>query len=75
MNTEERIESALKEAENGCWEEIAEKFPEAKTGNMYFDACVQFWKECGNVVRLWLAINTNLLPDHWASEGNEEEEE
>lgn len=72
MNTEERIESALKEAENAFWEVIAEKFPEAEKGDLYFDACVQFWRECDNVVRLWLAINTNLLPDHWASEDSEE---
>jgi len=68
MNTEERIEKAVKEAEDAFWSVIAERFPEAETGDMYIDACVRFTDNLEHTVRLWLATNTDLLPDHWASE-------
>lgn len=72
MNIHERVVEAVEEAENAFWVVIAEKFPEAKTGNMYFDASVEFSDKCHDTAKLWVALNTNLLPDHWASEDNEE---
>lgn len=68
MNTEERIEKAVNEAEDAFWSVIAERFPEAETGDMYIDACVRFTDNLEHNVRLWLATNTDLLPDHWASD-------
>lgn len=68
MNTEERIEKAVKEAEDAFWSVIAERFPEAETGDMHIDACVRFTDNLNQAVRLWLATNTDLLPDHWASD-------
>ena len=68
MNTEERIEKAVNEAEDAFWSVIAERFPEAETGDLFFDASIEFGDECRSVVRLWIATNTNLLPNHWASD-------
>lgn len=71
-DVDERIEEAVKEAEYAFWEVIAQKFPEATHGDMYPDACINFSVYCENVAKIWVASNTNLLPDHWASEDDEE---
>ena len=73
MNTDERIEKAVKEAGEAFWAVIAERFPEAKTGDLYFDASIQFEDECESIARLWIATNTNLLPNHWYNKLDDEE--
>ena len=69
---EERIRDVADLAEEAFWAVVAEKFPEATHGDLYFDAEITFREKCEEIITLWVACNTNLLPYHWASEDNEE---
>lgn len=69
---EERIRKVADLAEKAFCAVVADNFPEAQSGDLYFDADIAFREKCEDVIALWVACNTNLLPDHWASEGNEE---
>jgi len=69
MSIHERVAEAVKEAEDAFWEVMIEKFPEAKTGDMLFDEAVKFEDTCHDTAKLWVALNTDLLPDHWVNAG------
>jgi len=72
---DKKIERAVTEAEYAFWDVIAHSFPEAETGDMHIDVCIRFTDNLNHAVRLWLATNTDLLPDYWASFEDEEAEE
>lgn len=67
-----KIEKVADSAEYAFWEVVAKNFPEAESGDMYFDADITFRMQCEKIIALWVALNTDLLPDHWASEDDEE---
>ena len=71
---EKRIEKAVDDAEDAFWEVIATNFPEAKTGDLDPFAHVNFVLQGEDVVKTWLAMNTDLLPNYWGDEGEEGEE-
>lgn len=68
---EGRIEKAVDEAGDAFWEFIAKHFPEAKSGDLDPFAHVNFVLQCEDVVRTWLAMNTDLIPNYWGDEDEE----
>jgi hypothetical protein len=56
-----RIEDACEEAVMNFWVVIAEKFPEATTGDMMPGQEFQFTEAAHSVVKIWLENNTDLI--------------
>lgn len=57
MITQEKIDEAVREAENRFWDIIAEHFPEITTGDFPPDAHFKFMNACESAVKVWLNGN------------------
>ena len=58
--SDERITEAVEDGANSFWAVIAERFPEAKSGDFPPDAEFALTKALENAVRVWLDANVEL---------------
>lgn len=55
---QERLNTALRNAQLAFWKSIAENYPEITSGDLDVGATIDFDDACETVVRQWLYLNS-----------------